>query len=262
MNPKRECPTRSPKKPPLGRIKRLNKDPRLLKGARLLRDMLPGDSRYGDPLSTAGERPSHLAGRQLSELTAESPGVLRELGFGALQLWQAASEAQGRGRGEQDVTIVFTDLAAFSSWALEHGDTLAVQLLRDVGEALEPPLTARGGKVVKRLGDGLMAVFTDCRGAVEGVLEARDAVAQVEVNGYRPQLRAGIHYGRPRKLGGDYLGVDVNIAARLAENASPNEVLISERVLELMGEPPVDARRKRWFRAKGAPKDLEAYSLG
>ena len=248
--------------PPIGRIKRLNKNPRLLRGARLLRDMLPGDSRYGDPLSTAGERASHLAGRQLSELTAESPGVLRELGFGALQLWQAASEAQGRGRGERDLTIVFTDLAAFSDWALEHGDTLAVQLLRDVGEALEPPLTERGGKVVKRLGDGLMAVFDDPRQAVDAVLEARDAVAAVEVNGYSPQMRAGIHYGRPRRLGGDYLGVDVNIAARLAENAAANEVLISAPVLEKLGEAPVDARRKRWFRAKGAPKDLEAYSLG
>jgi adenylate cyclase len=247
---------------PKGRLKKLNKDPRLLKGARLVRDLLPGDSRYGDPLSTAGEKPSQLAGRQLSELTAERPGVLRELGLGALQVWQAASEAQGRGRGESEVTIVFTDLAAFSDWALDNGDTLAVQLLRDVGQALEPPLTSRGGKIVKRLGDGLMAVFDTPREAVEGVLEARDAVAAVEVNGYNPQLRAGIHYGKPRRLGSDYLGVDVNIAARLAEGAAANEVLISEAALAQIEDPPVEARKKRWFKAKGAPKDLEAYSLG
>jgi adenylate cyclase len=102
-----------------GRLRRLNRDPRWLKGARLVRQWLPGDQRYGDPLSTGGSRPSEVAGRQLSELTRESPGVMRELGLGAVQVWQAFSEAQGRGRGDVELAIVFTDLSGFSSWALE-----------------------------------------------------------------------------------------------------------------------------------------------
>ena len=84
-----------------------------------MRQWLPGDQRYGDPLSTGGSRPSEVAGRQLSELTRESPGVMRELGLGAVQVWQAFSEAQGRGRGDVELAIVFTDLSGFSSWALE-----------------------------------------------------------------------------------------------------------------------------------------------
>jgi class 3 adenylate cyclase len=243
-----------------GRIKRLNTDPRLLKGAKAARKLLPGDERYGDPLSTAGEKPSQLAGKQLSELTKDSPGVMRELGLGALQVWQAMSEAQGRGRGEIDLAIVFTDLAEFSTWALEKGDTLALELLRQVAEAIEPPMRERGGKIVKRLGDGLMAVFADTGSAVDAVLEARERVQTVEVGGHRPQLRAGIHLGRPRRIGGDYLGVDVNIAARLVEGASAGEILASDRVVAELGDGQVEAKRRRW-KAKGAPKDLEAYSL-
>jgi adenylate cyclase len=243
-----------------GRIKRLNTDPRLLKGAKAARKLLPGDERYGDPLSTAGEKPSQLAGKQLSELTRDSPGVMRELGLGALQVWQAMSEAQGRGRGEIDLTIVFTDLAEFSTWALEKGDTLALELLRQVAEAIEPPIRERGGKIVKRLGDGLMAVFADADAAVDAVLEARDRIQTVEVADHRPQLRAGIHVGRPRKIGGDYLGVDVNIAARLVEGASAGEILASDRVIAELEDGRVEAKRRRW-KAKGAPKDLEAYSL-
>ena len=246
--------------PPKGRIKRLNTDERLLKGARAARKLLPGDDRYGDPLSTAGERPSQLAGKQLSEMTADKPGVLREVGLGALQVWQALSEAQGRGRGDVDVTIVFTDLAEFSTWALEKGDTMALHLLREVAEAIEPPLRERGGKIVKRLGDGLMAVFGDTQAAVEAVLEARDRLEGLEVDGYRPELRAGIHLGRPRQIGGDYLGVDVNIAARLVEGASAGEILASEVVVAGLAEDTVHAKRRRW-KAKGAPKDLDAYSL-
>jgi adenylate cyclase len=226
-----------------------------------VRGWLPGDERYGDPLSTAGKRPSEVAGRQLSELTADSPGVMRELGLGAMQVWQALSEAQGRGRGDEELAIVFTDLTEFSSWALEKGDTLAVNLLRDVAEALEPPLTDRGGTIVKRLGDGLMAVFADPQSAVTGVLEARESVGALDHDGYRPRLRAGIHVGCPRRLGADYLGVDVNVAARLVDAAAPGEVLASHVLLSRIDAQRVQAKRKRWFRAKGIPDGLQVFSL-
>ena len=241
--------------------RRFNKDDRLVEGTRKARKVLPGDARYGDPLSTAGEKPTDFAGRQLRELTSESPGVMRELGLGALQVWQALSEAQGRGQGEQDLAILFTDLVGFSDWALEVGDEAALRLLRDVGEATEPPLTERGGRIVKRLGDGLMAVFVDAQAAVDGVIEGRERLKQVQADGYRPQMRAGLHLGRPRKLGGDYLGVDVNIAARLVEAASGDEILVSESVLAAVDAERLEAKKRRWFKAKGAPKDLEAFSL-
>ena len=240
--------------------RRFNKDDRLVTGARKAREMLPGDDRFGDPLSTAGKKPSHLAGRQISELTSESPGVMRELGLGALQIWQALSEAQGRGQGDEDLVILFTDLAGFSDWALEAGDERALALLRDVGEAVEPPLTERGGRIVKRLGDGLMATFLDAQRAVDGLIEGRARLAGVQADGYEPRMRAGVHLGRPRRLGGDYLGVDVNIAARLVEAASADEILVSDRVLSVVDTERVAARKRR-FKAKGAPKDLEAYSL-
>ena len=53
----------------------------------------------------------------------------------------------------------------------------------------------------------------------------------------------------------------MNIAARLAETASGGEVLVSEAVCEQLAEHDFDVRRKRRFRAKGAPKDLQVYSV-
>src|SRR5688572_1794822 len=90
---------------------------KLLRLAKLMREVLPGDSELGDPLSTAGDDPSHLLARRLAETAPERPSVARELGLGAIQVWQALSEAQGRGRGEAEMTIMFTDLVDFSSWA-------------------------------------------------------------------------------------------------------------------------------------------------
>ena len=104
-------------------IQRVDKDPRLVKLLRLGRSRLPGDDKYGDPLSLTGDQAPAVLGRRLSAATAERPGALREVGMSALQVWQGLSEAQGRGRGDRELTIVFTDLAEFSSWALDAGDT-------------------------------------------------------------------------------------------------------------------------------------------
>jgi adenylate cyclase len=239
--------------------KKVDSSAALMTAAKLVRQMAPGDSRYGDPLSTAGSESPQVLGRRLAQLTEERPGVLREAGMTALQMWQSVSEAQGRGRGDVELAIVFTDLSNFSDWALDAGDDQALELLRDVGQAIEPPVTDKGGRVVKRLGDGMMAVFPDPGAALDAVIAGRDNVKEVECDGYEPRLRAGLHVGKPRKIGGDYLGVDVNIAARLAENAGADEILVSERLLEKLDTDGLDVKKKRRFKVKGVPKDMTAH---
>jgi class 3 adenylate cyclase len=245
----------------VGAGRQLNQNEKLVEVARRLRRRLPGDGRVGDRLSTAQGRPTDVAVRQLAELSADSPGLMGEVGLSALQLWQSLAESRGRGRGEIDVAVLFTDLVGFSTWALEAGDQAAVELLREVSDAIEPPIAEHRGKVVKRLGDGLMAAFGDAAGAIDAALEARDRTAGIEVAGYRPRLRTGVHLGRPRCIGGDYYGVDVNIAARLAEAARADEILVSESTLPALGDEAGITSKKRRFRAKGAPKDLAAHAV-
>jgi len=242
-------------------IRKGDSAPRLLLAVRFARELLPGDSELGDPLSTAGGEAPHLLARSVAEAGAREPSVARELGLGTLQVWQALSEAQGRGRGEEDVAILFLDLVGFSAWALQAGDEAAVTLLRDFGRITDGAVVERGGRVVKRLGDGAMAVFADAGAAVEAARHACREVATMDVDGYEPALRAGLHVGRPRRLGGDYFGVDVNIAARLAESASPNEILISDVAAGKLDGDAVAMKRKRRFKVKGAPSDMGAYAV-
>jgi adenylate cyclase len=235
---------------------------RLLLAVRFARELLPGDSELGDPLSTAGGEAPHLLARSVAEAGAREPSVARELGLGALQVWQALSEAQGRGRGDEDVAILFLDLVGFSAWALQAGDEAAVTLLRDFGRITDGAVVERGGRVVKRLGDGAMAVFADAGAAVEAARHACREVATMDVDGYEPALRAGLHVGRPRHLGGDYLGVAVNVAARVAEAAKAGEVLISATARDRLPPDAYRLRKRRRFKAKGAPDDLAVYAVG
>jgi adenylate cyclase len=238
----------------------VNRDPRWVRAVRNTRELLPGDENLGDALSTAGERPSDVIARFLAEHGAGQTAA-HEAGLAAIQVWQALSQKTGRGGGTVDATILFTDLVEFSSWVLEAGDELALELLRAVAKVVEPAITSHSGRIVKRLGDGHMAVFGDARAGVDAALSIQDGLSTVEVGGHRPRLRAGLHLGRPRKLGGDYLGTDVNIAARVGAAAGAGEVLISHTVLAAIDTEGLKIKRLRGFRAKGAPRDLEVYRI-
>jgi adenylate cyclase len=236
--------------------RRTDSRPALVASAKLVRRILPGDEHYGDVLSTAGEGlPQHL-GRLVAELRSERPSAVRELGLGALQAWQALSEVQHRGRGTVDVAILFTDLVGFSSWALEAGDDAALELLRLVGAAEEGTVCDHGGIVVKRLGDGAMAVFQHPEQAVRAVLELQRTLAGITVQGHTPLVRAGVHVGRPRRIGRDYLGVDVNVAARIVAAAGPGEMLASETACRQMDSSAFTFGRLRRLEAPGAPTEL------
>lgn len=242
-------------------VRGIDSQPLLLRMADRLRRRLPGDDRFGDPLSVAGKTAPEVVGRQVQVLSSERPSVARELGLGALQVWQALSETAGRGRGDREVAMLFTDLVGFSTWALKAGDDPAVRLLREVGVVVEGAIAEHDGNLVKRLGDGLMAVFPTADAAVRAGLDAHHGIEAIEIDGYRPRLRAGIHIGRPRHIGGDYLGVDVNVAARVGDQASAGELLVSTVAAERLSAGEFQLGRAKRLRAAGAPKELRVQSV-
>jgi adenylate cyclase len=242
----------------------VDSQPALLTAAQRLRRRLPGDEQFGDPMSTAGAQPVEVVARRVSAMQPERKSVLQELGLGALQVWQSLSEATGRGHGDQQMAVLFTDLVGFSSWALKAGDGPALELLREVGTSVEAAILRRRARIVKRLGDGVMATFLTAPDAVEAALGARAAVGEINIDGYRPRLRAGLHWGSPRRLGGDYLGVDVNVAARVADAAKADQVLVSDVLLaQLDAGQAAELRtgRAKRLRADGAPRDLRVVSI-
>lgn len=261
-----EAPYRQPG--PLGWLIATNHNANIVAMIRRARRALPGDPEFGDPLSAAGEGGPRAAARAADRLL-EREAVSREVSLGALQVWQALTERVSGRPANREMTLVFTDLVGFSSWSLNAGDDATLRLLRRVAQVMEPPLLAGGGHIVKRMGDGAMAVFRDPETAVRAVLTALEAVGTVEVDGYTPRMRAGIHTGHPQRIGSDWLGVDVNIAARVMERATRGGLVISHPTLERITENgdlaalgvTVKKVRKQLFAAKpsGVPEDLQMF---
>ncbi|OBI04323.1 guanylate cyclase [Mycobacterium sp. E2462] len=247
-----------------------NHSPGAVAFIRRARRLLPGDPEFGDPLSMAGDGGPRAAARAADRLLGDRDAVSREVSLGVLQLWQALSETVARRPANPEVTLVFTDLVGFSTWSLQAGDDAALTLLRQVARAIEPPLLDAGGQIVKRMGDGIMAVFGDPTVAVRAVLAAKQALRSVEVAGHTPRMRVGVHTGRPQRLAADWLGVDVNIAARVMERATKGGIMVSSATLDQIPQSELDAlgveakrARKPVFGPKpaGIPADLAIYRL-
>ncbi|MDY6995591.1 MAG: adenylate/guanylate cyclase domain-containing protein [Actinomycetota bacterium] len=253
----------------MGWLRGVNQHDQVISIIRRARRALPGDPEFGDPLSVSGVGYPRVAAKAADRLL-ERQAASREISLGALQVWQALTERVSGRPANTEVTLVFTDLVGFSAWSLDAGDEATVRLLRRVAQVVEPPLLEAGGHIVKRMGDGIMAVFADPTTAVRSAIAAREAIKTVDVDGYTPRMRVGVHTGRPQRIGSDWLGVDVNLAARVMERATRGELIVSAATLERI--PPdefetlgVTARklRRQVFapRQEGVPADFVMYRL-
>jgi adenylate cyclase len=252
---------------PLSWLKTTNHNAGVIRFVRRARRALPGDPDFGDPLSAAGVGGPRAAARAADRIL-DRHAASREVSLAGLQVWQALTERVSGQPANREVTLVFTDLVGFSDWSLRAGDDAALKLVRRVTQATEPPLLEAGGQIVKRMGDGAMVVFADPTTAVGAVLKSLEAVKSVEVGGYTPMMRAGIHTGRPQRIGSDWLGVDVNVAARVMDRATRGGLVVSNVTLAGISDEDFESLgitvkrvRKQLFSAKvpGVPDDLAMY---
>jgi class 3 adenylate cyclase len=134
------------------------------------------------------------------------------------------------------VTFLFTDIEGSTRAWEEQSEAMRVALaVHD--EFVRHAIEAHGGYLVKSTGDGAFAVFG---GADEGVGAAVTAqLALVEADWPDDvvlRVRMGLHVGPATEQGGDYLGLEVNRAARLTSVAHGGQIVCSAAVGELVRE--------------------------
>ncbi len=103
------------------------------------------------------------------------------------------------------------------------GDSAWSAILRQHNEVLAEVVPAYAGREVKKTGDGAMLVFDDATAAVRCVVEMQTRFAQIGL-----PVRAGAHCGPAIDDGaGDFIGVQVHVAARVGALAVGGELLVS-----------------------------------
>ncbi len=103
-------------------------------------------------------------------------------------------------------------------------------------ELLRQIIEEHGGRVIKTTGDGFHAVFSSPVDGVAATLAGQQVISSEpwpEETGPL-KVRMGLHTGQGRERGGDYYGVDVNLAARIMGLGHGGQILLSETTVSLV----------------------------
>jgi len=131
--------------------------------------------------------------------------------------------------------VSFLDLSGFTRLTEEGGDEVAADLAARLRALVRRSSQEHGGESVKWLGDGVMLYFPD---PASGVLASLDMVERAAHDAL-PPARVGMHAGPVIFQEGDYFGRTVNIASRIADQAGPGEVLVTQEVVEASSASPL-----------------------
>jgi class 3 adenylate cyclase len=148
---------------------------------------------------------------------------------------EAAKLNELLGRTETRRTFLFTDIVDSTKLLETLGGDKWKRLLARHDELLGEAITASGGEVVKRTGDGFFASFETPKAAIEAAVAIQRALAAEIV---APDVRIGAHAGgafRTDSETADYGGQGVHVAARIGAAARTGEILVSAETLDGAG---------------------------
>lgn len=126
-------------------------------------------------------------------------------------------------------TVLFTDICRSTERAAELGDARWRALLEQHDRLVAARVERHRGRVVKSVGDGVLATFD---GPARAIRAAQGIGEDVRALGL--EVRAGLHTGECEVMGDDVGGLAVHIAARVMASAMPGEVRVSNTVKDLV----------------------------
>ena len=135
---------------------------------------------------------------------------------------------------ERDLSVLFADVSGSARLYEKFGDNAALQAVDRCLKRIERAVTGHRGRVVKTIGDEVMAVFESVDDAFQAAIEMQQSVSDLPlVAGIKLAIRVGFQHGpviEEHEMGrGDVFGDCVNMAARLAGLAKPAQILIASQ---------------------------------
>lgn len=146
-------------------------------------------------------------------------------------------------------TVVFADISGSTSLYETLGNERATEAVTQVTQWIGDSIESHGGRVVKKLGDGVLGIFGDASSAVTAVtamLRQHQARLDRWPQPLRMDIRVGVASGDVVEVDGDCYGDAVNVASRLCERAGPAEIWATETAVLLAGAAP-----DVWYRKLG-----------
>jgi len=163
----------------------------------------------------------------------------------------------------RQVTVLFADVSGSTKLYESEGDKAAMEAIARCIDQMRQTVESSGGRVVKTIGDEVMAVFPTCDAAAYAASSMQYAIDAVPLVGaIKLGVRIGFHCGPVIQSDNDIFGDTVNLAARLVEQAGRSQIILSRETSDLLG--PVFRSFKRPLYAihvKGRAEEVELCEL-
>ncbi len=131
--------------------------------------------------------------------------------------------------------VLFADVSGSTKLYETIGDAAAHQAIDLCVKLFSAMTVQHGGRVVKTIGDEVMAVFPDASHAGAAARDIQLCVTDMApVGKVRLGVRIGMHQGPLVERDGDVFGDTVNLAARLTEMATRGQIITSLETVQLL----------------------------
>jgi len=167
--------------------------------------------------------------------------------------------------GRTMAVVLFTDLVGSTELRGRLGEEAADDLRRRHDQLLAQAVEANSGRVVKGLGDGIMATFAGASDAVAAAVAIQQGIDRLNRSGKAAvplSVRVGLSAGDVAFEDDDVHGTPVIEAARLCAAAGGDEILVSEIVRLLAGLADADLGDRGRLELKGLQKPVPAWEVG
>lgn len=165
-------------------------------------------------------------------------------------------------RSRKAVTILFTDIEDSTRYWDIYGDVKG-RLMVDQHNRLTFPVVKRfGGRIIKTIGDAIMASFKDPEDAVKAAIGIQQVLhlMREQDKSFGLKVRIGVHTGHAIVEDNDVFGNVVNVAARVESKAKGNEILLSKSTVAKLNKRHLHLTRKGEYELKGKRHAMVLYS--
>jgi adenylate cyclase len=159
--------------------------------------------------------------------------------------------------------VLFADVSGSTKLYETVGDAAAHAAI-DLCVKLFANITEQhGGRVIKTIGDEVMAIFPEAAQAGRTAVDIQLGIAgMAPVEKVRLGVRIGLHFGPVVERDGDVFGDTVNLSARLTEMASRGQIITSLETVEKLDDlRKLDCRKLYAIPVKGKEKDVQICEI-
>ncbi len=175
---------------------------------------------------------------------------------------RAKSEYRFRRENVQVLTVLFVDMVGYTERTAASDTTSLLSTIQAFEDVVLPQIDAYDGRLIKKMGDGVLAVFKHPLKAALAALALQGRIRshnEFRLEREKLLVRVGLNTGLVVRKGGDVFGDVVNVAARMQASANPGEILLThetyQEIRELVVCTPLGA-----IQVKGKKEPIMAYS--